>query len=330
MVTNDLIMPYCLSPRRSGLVARVALTWIAVLLLVLVAGCGRDDFSSAVARIDGEPVSLEEFRAQAAFMGMGSDPSQLTPELRKAVLESLVRRRLVAVEAKRNGIRLTPEELAREEHLLRRGVDDKDFERFLATQGLDYAQWRRVLAGELLTRKTLDLLFTPRVEPGPEQVRDYYQAHKEEFKHPQRILAQHVLLPDRKRAEQLLRLVAAGQDLAQAARQVGASSGEGLRPTWLSQGHMPPALEKKIFALKPGKVAGPFKSDYGLHVIKVLDKEPAGYLSLAQAAPSIQRRLAARKKEALATQWLERLRRKAKVEFNTRFVESGRIANPEG
>ncbi len=329
MVTNDLIMPYCLSPRR-GFSVRVVFVWLAVLLPALAAGCSRDDFSSAVARINGEPVSLEEFRAQAAFMGMGSAPSQLTPELRKAVLESLVRRHLVAAEAKRNGIRLTPEELEHEERLLRRGIDDKDFERFLAAQGLDYSQWRRVLAGELLARKTLDLLLTPQAEPGPAQVREYYLTHQEEFRHPQRILAQHVLLPDRKRAEKLLRLVAAGQDLAQAARVVGAASEEGLRPTWLSQGHMPPSLEKKIFALKPGKVAGPFKSDYGLHVIKVLDKEPAGYLTLAQAAPSIQRRLAARKKEALAAKWLARLRRQAKVEFNPRFLESGRIADSEG
>jgi peptidyl-prolyl cis-trans isomerase C/foldase protein PrsA len=297
---------------------------LALALAAWAGGCGRELPAGVVAEVDGRPVSLEEFKAQAAFMGLGGDPRKLAPELRRAVLESLIRRRLVAARAQELSISLEPEELGREERLLRQGLDPAAFEQGLAAQGLGYGQWRRMLARELLVRKTLELVVAPRVQVSADEVAAYYHRHRREFRRPAQVLAQHAVLPRRGLAAELVERVGRGQDLARAAAELGAPLAEGGEPTWLSRGHMPEDLEERIFALEPGRLAGPLASDYGFHVVRVVDKRPAREVPLAQAAETIQRRLTARKVEELADGWIDELRGQAQIRLSSRFLEQGR------
>jgi peptidyl-prolyl cis-trans isomerase C len=104
---------------------------------------------------------------------------------------------------------------------------------------------------------------------------------------------------------------------------LGAPLEEGGEPVWLAGGHMPPALERKIFALKPGKLAGPLASDYGFHVVRVLKKRPPVEVGLAEAAEEIQRSLAAEKMEKLADEWIEKLRGEADIRYDPDFLAHG-------
>lgn len=312
-------------PDRRARLSRKPLVVICLLFLLWPAACQQKKVNNVLASINGHDIGVAEYKAQAAFMGLGGDPVNLTPEMRKAVLESLVRQYLVAKRAKELSIKLMPEELEREESRLRRGLDQESFETGLAAQGINYMEWRKVLARELLMKKTLDLAMAAQVRISADEVRQYYREHRAEFNHPDQILAQHVVLPTRELAQRLVERVAAGEDLVNAAAELGTPLAEEGQPIWLSRGHMPEALEKKIFALKPGKLAGPLSSDYGYHVVKVLDKRPARKADLTKAAEKIQRRLAADKMEILAEQWIEDLRSQVKVEYNQAFLDSGRI-----
>lgn len=304
------------------------LSWLVVICLACAVGlsaCEQSSSGGALATIDGQAIGMGEYRAQAAFMGLGGDPGNITPEMRRAVLESLVRHHLVAKRAKEVSILLMPEELMREEARLRRGLDQAAFEASLAAQGISYGQWQEVLERELLVKKTLDLALASQITIGADEVRQYYEKHKDQFNQPDQVLAQHAVLPTRELAQSLVERVAGGEDMVQAASALGAPLADEGEPNWLSRGHMPEALEKKIFALAPGKLAGPMASDYGFHVVRVLDKRPAHKASLTEAAEKIQRRLAADKMEILAEQWIEDLRGQADIRFNQQFLDSGRI-----
>jgi len=302
----------------------MGLAWLVGVLAVVAAACGPSLPEGLVARVSGEDLTVEDFKAQAGFMGLGGDPRALTPELRQAVVETMVNQRLVEAEARSLGVELSEEELAREESLLRQGMTSNAFERGLASQGLTYGQWRAVLRRDVLVRKTLDLVLTPKVGASVSEVEEYYQAHPDEFQLPEQVLAQHVVLPTREMADQLLQRVAAGDNLAHAAASLGVAQLDEGRPAWLNRGHMPEELEKKIFELKPGKLAGPWASAYGFHVIRVLEKRPAGKSSLAAATESIQRRLSADKMVFLAEAWLEELRNSRQISFNQDFLAHGR------
>ncbi len=318
VVTKPAVMEAA-TKRWKGLAALLAAA------LLVLCGCQEPPSERPVAVVNGQAVSLAEFRARSAFMGLGSDPTSLTTALRREVVETLVRDRLVLQKAAELGIKLTPEELEREEHGLRRGLDDDTFEQALITQGTDYAAWRRVLARELLVKKTLDLVLSSRVKVSPQEVASYFAAHKKRFSRPEQMLAQHAVLPTRKLAQELLDRVTAGEDMARAAAALGAPMAEGGEPIWLSRGHMPPELEDKIFKLKPGRLAGPLASTYGWHVVRVLQKRLARKATLEQAAGEIQRRLVAQKMEKLAASWVESLRKGAQVSIDQGFVRNGRM-----
>jgi len=126
------------------------------------------------------------------------------------------------------------------------------------------------------------------------------------------------------------RMVIRGAPAIGVAAAMGFPLAEAGEPTWLSRGHMPEALENKVFALKPGKLAGPLRSTYGFHVLKVLDKRPAGLNNLTQLGPEIQRRLAAEKRQTLAQSWIDDLRRGAEVWLNPNFLAKGQTGESGG
>jgi foldase protein PrsA len=313
--------------RRRAAWSRALLVMICLAWVMSPAACSQETAGHDLVVLDGKPIGIAEYRAQAAFMGLGGDPGNLTPEARRAVLEALVRQHLVINRAKELSIQLLPEELSREESRLKKGLDQGSFEASLAAQGISYAQWQAVLAGELLVRKTLDLVLASQVRVSADEVRQYYKAHKSQFDQPAQVLAQHAVLPSKELAQRLVERVAKGEDMVEAAADLGSPLAEEGEPVWLSRGHMPEALEKKIFSLQPGKLAGPLASDYGFHVVRVLDKRSAQKADLSQAAEKIQRHLAAAKLEVLSEQWLEDLRSQAKVKFNQIFLDSGRIGD---
>lgn len=298
---------------------------LVCLALSLAAGCAQGPSPTEVANVEGRSLALGDFLAQAAFMGLGKDPTALTPDLRQAVLETMVRRRLVLDQAEKKAIRLERDELDREEASLRRGLSEEAFELTLIAQGIEYEEWRRVLAEDLLMQKTLDLVMASQVQISPDEIRTYYEANRDQFEQPEQVLAQHALVPSKEMAQDLLNRLNQGQDMNQAAAAQGVSLPDDGEPIWLSRGHMPDSLEDKVFALSPGKLAGPLPSPYGFHVVRVLARRPARTLGLAQAAEEIQRLLAADKKERLAGEYIEQLRQKAKVHLNPEFAKSGKF-----
>jgi len=302
----------------------------AAVLALLLAACSPPPEQSVptVAWVEGQPITLAEFNSRAAFMGLGGDPAVLDQALRQEMIEELVRRRLVLAEAKRQGIILEAEEVEQQEQAMLKELDRQAFEHNLAMHGISREDWRGELERQLLMNKTLRMILLPKARVGPEEVRAYYQKNRASFARPEQILAQHALLPSRELAQQLVDRVKAGHDMSTAAEELGSPLAAGGRPTWLSRGHMPPALEKKVFALASGQLAGPLPSAYGFHVVLVQAKRPAARLSLGQAAPRIQKSLAAQKRERLAAVYIEQLRSKAKVDYDQKFLEQGRAASP--
>ncbi|MCB2188874.1 MAG: SurA N-terminal domain-containing protein [Deltaproteobacteria bacterium] len=295
-----------------------------MLPLLLLTACAQEvTLNPVVAVVNGQELKLDDFNALAAYLGLGNEPDALTPPLRRAVIDDLISRAVVLQEAARLGITLDEAEISREERLLRQEMGEEAFLQTLAAQGIDYQAWQDQLRKELLLKKTLDLVLAPKVSVDGEDVRQYYQNHEKQFRRPAQILAKHAVLPTKKLAQELLKRMAAGEDMGVAAESLGAPLDDDGRPAWLSRGHMPESLEDKIFALPAGKPAGPLASTYGFHVILVLEKRPAAQVSLAEAAEEIQKTLSAQRREKLAGEWIAGLTQKADLKINQDFLATG-------
>lgn len=138
-------------------------------------------------------------------------------------------------------------------------------------------------------------------EVSDADVKQYYDAHLDEYAKPEQVHAQHILLkiaPDagdefkaevRKKAEEVLAKVKAGEDFAALAKQYSEDStaAQGGDLGTFGRGKMVQSFEEAAFALEPGATSDIVESPFGLHIIKVESKEAAGTKSLDEVRADI-------------------------------------------
>ena len=138
--------------------------------------------------------------------------------------------------------------------------------------------------------------------PTPQQIEEFYKANPQQFSNPEQVHAQHVLLETegkdeaavRAQAETVLKEARSTSDFAALARKYSeddGSKGSGGDLGFFGRGAMVKAFEDAAFAMAPGQISDLVKTEHGFHIIKVLEKRPAGQRSLAEVRDQIAEQL---------------------------------------
>lgn len=135
---------------------------------------------------------------------------------------------------------------------------------------------------------------------------DYESNKKELFSTPEQVKAQHILVKtkpgdaesEKKALTQItdLKVRAAKEDFATLAKSYSEDEGsksKGGDLGFFGRGQMVPEFETAAFNSKPGDLVGPVKTNFGYHLIKVLDKKAAQVKSLEDVKSEIARKLIA-------------------------------------
>ena len=121
------------------------------------------------------------------------------------------------------------------------------------------------------------------------ELRRMYEARKEEFRIPERVKVRHILLKTtgkpaeeipklQARAEELLKQIKAGADLGELARKNSEDTGSASKGGdlgWIVRGQTVKAFEETAFSQKPKQISNVVKTEYGFHILQVLEKEDA-------------------------------------------------------
>jgi peptidyl-prolyl cis-trans isomerase D len=121
-----------------------------------------------------------------------------------------------------------------------------------------------------------------------DQLRAAYSSSLDNFRMPERVHARHILLKtdgksdaEKKvlmaKAEDLLKQLKNGADFADAAKKNSQDSTaeQGGDLGWFVRNQMVPEFDTVAFTLKPKELSGVVTSQFGYHIIQVLEKEPA-------------------------------------------------------
>ena len=138
-----------------------------------------------------------------------------------------------------------------------------------------------------------------RVAVPPNDIQRYYNDNIQQYQTPERVRASHILLNTggkdeaavRKQAEELLAKIKGGADFAALATQYSEDPGSKERGgdlDFFPRGQMVPEFENAAFSLAPGQVSDLVKTQYGFHIIKVVDKQAGTSQALDQVRPQIQ------------------------------------------
>jgi len=139
-----------------------------------------------------------------------------------------------------------------------------------------------------------------RTTVSAQDVQRYYEDNQQQYSTPEQVRASHILLKTegkddaavKKQAEDVLAKVKGGADFAALAGKISddegsATQGGELKP-FAKDGSMVKEFEDAAFALKPGETSDLVKSQFGYHIIRLLEKKLASTKSLEESKPQIE------------------------------------------
>ena len=156
--------------------------------------------------------------------------------------------------------------------------------------------------------------YEARVTLSAEDVSDYYENNINQFKSPPTVKARHILIkvdenatPEqveeaRQRIEDVHEMAVAGADFAELAAEYseGPSKTKGGDLGTFRRQDMVKPFSDKAFAMQAGEISEPVRTEFGWHIIKVEQVNPASVRSLDEARPEIEAKLKADRSKNLA------------------------------
>ena len=142
-----------------------------------------------------------------------------------------------------------------------------------------------------------------------------YEEASKQITGEQEVHARHILVETEDEAKTVAEELKKGADFAELAKKKskdpGASDGGDLG--FFTKDQMVPEFSAVAFALEPGKISDPVKSQFGWHVIKLLGRRAATQQTLAEATPAVTQALQQNAKADAFAKYLDGLRAKAKI-----------------
>jgi peptidyl-prolyl cis-trans isomerase D len=153
------------------------------------------------------------------------------------------------------------------------------------------------------------------------QLEAIYKQNIQQYEVPNRVHVQHILFltvdkPDaevqeiKKRAEDVLKQAKSGanfEDLAKKYSEDPGTKDKGGDLGWIVQGQTVPEFEKVAFSLPKGSISDLVKTQYGFHIIKIIDKETAHTKSFDEVKDSIRAQLLPNEAEKQASDVADKL-----------------------
>ncbi len=254
--------------------------------------------------VNGQSITMENYQKQIAqveafFEQEGLDLQseegrERLAQARRQVLEQMIDQELIRQAAAEMDISISGEELeSKIQEIIEQSGGQEQFQQSLQGTGTSYEDFRQMLLDQLLSEAVFSAV-TASIPSVAEQVH-----------------ARHILLSTRERAEEVLARFQGGEDFAFLAREYSedvSSRERGGDMGFFPQGMMPLEIEEAAFSLEVGEISGIIESQFGFHIVQVLEREER------EMAPEIFENL----RQQTFMQWLQERRESATIE---RFVE---------
>ena len=286
-----------------------------------------------LARVNGDAITKTEFeRAMKSIeQRAGPVPPDKRDEVYRGVLERLVSIRLLRQEAAAQKIAIPDAELEKQMAEVMQQFPSKDvFDEMLKAQDTTLDKFRAEQRLDLAINKMLSDTLKDKVVATPAQIDDFYKQNPDRFKQGERVRASHILVAvpqgadavtktqARTKAEGLLKQVKAGGDFAKLAKENSQDPGSAIQGGdlgYFQPGQMVPEFNEVAFKLAPGKVSDLVETQFGFHIIKVVEKQTARTVPLDEVRPQLTQFLENQNRQRETQAFVAGLRAKGKVEI---------------
>lgn len=287
-----------------------------------------------LARVNGTAIEKGELEKaiQAIESQNGPAPADQKDRIYRSILDQIIDYRLLVQESQARKIAVPDADIDARVAQIRSQFPTEDaFKQALAAQKVTVEQIKSDARTEIMVTKMLQGEVEGKVAVTPENVTSFYQNNPDQFKQGERVHASHILLsfPQnadaaakqlvRTKAEGILKDVKAGKDfaaLAKANSQDTGSAPGGGDLGFFERGQMVGPFEQAAFGLAAGQTSELVETQFGYHIIKVLEKQAPSTAPLDEEMKTrIQQFLENQSRQQATQAFVQTLRAKGKVEI---------------
>lgn len=240
-----------------------------------------------VAKVNGKEISQQD-----VFKFLNEIDPQVaqqfnTPEGVQKIVEELINQELIYLDAKENKI-----------------DEDKEYKDLLEES-------KKALLKSYALNKLISV-----VDPSEEELKKYYEEHKEHFKKPEARVASHILVEDKEKADEIFKELEEGLGFEEAASKYstcpskdnGGSLGE------FGRGQLVPEFENHAFSMDIGGISKPVKTEFGYHIIRLEDKIEEKEKSFEEVKEEVKTQFTRLEQQDIYLEKIEELEKKYDVE----------------
>jgi peptidyl-prolyl cis-trans isomerase C len=250
-----------------------------------------DHKADVLAKVGGVSITLDDYYNDLQALPPYAKQMFQGEDGREKFLDEIVKKEILYQQALKEGVEKDPKFLRKVE----------DFKKL-------------TLISELLQKEIM-----AKAKVSENEVKEYYDKHKQEFAATSQIRASHILVKTEAEAVKVLARLKKGEKFAALAKELSVdkpSAANGGDIGYFSRGQMVPEFERAAVGLKVGETSGPVKTSFGYHIIKVTDKKTGPIVEFDRVKDVIMQRLSAEKQKEAFDAYISDLKKNYKVEIN--------------
>jgi parvulin-like peptidyl-prolyl isomerase len=315
-----------------------ARAWLLMLGVVACTAQAQGIYPGDAVRVNDETISYQRFQgfyveyrnSKGVQVGARGDQLELLKQLRIEAMDLMIEQELVKQAAENEGVAGDPAEVDKQIAELRDVFDtDEQFRMKLEADGYTEETYRRHVQRMAAAKVYLDRIRADASDVRDSEVEQFYEENEDRLTLPEQVRVRHILLTwkpmgtqddraaIREQMEPILERARAGEDFAALAREFSedsATKGNGGDTGFFYRGTMVPAFEQAAFALQPGEVSDPVDTVFGVHIIKLEERQEARLLPLDEVREQLRDHVREEKMEAAVDAKVDELRAAADVQ----------------
>jgi peptidyl-prolyl cis-trans isomerase C len=249
--------------------------------------------------------------------------------LRQFMLQKLVERELLHQEALKKKVRISAGEIDKVmEESSKHYPSQEEFYSDILEDGQDIETYRERLAYDMLVNKMAATRYEARKKPlSPQEIHRFYKDNQQLFAQPESVRIGHILLKVDRDADdkawdtaatKLERLKKSKKDFRELAKEHSqcASAKDGGDLGFFARGQLYRPLENAAVKLKKNEVSQPVESEDGVHLIKLYERRPQGFVPpFEEISNQVEQVAKAEQAQRIYQEYVEELRGKARIEI---------------
>jgi peptidyl-prolyl cis-trans isomerase C len=286
-----------------------------------------------LARVNGEEIGRADLEKAIRNVEQGQGaplPASDRDRIYRGVLDELIGYRLLIQETRNRKVAVPDGDVdARMKEFRSQFTTPEAYTQALAERKMTENDVRAELRNDLLIGQMLRTEVEPKILVSEAEVAAFYERNPRQFQTPEQVRASHILVrvpagtpaeaktAALQRATTLLKSAKSGSDFAALAREHSQDTGTAARGGDLGffpQGQMVGPFNDAAFRLGTGQISDIVETEFGYHIIKVVDRQPPRAVPLAEVRGRIEEYLQNVNRQRITQAFVQSLRSRGKVE----------------